>query len=221
VGESQHGSGKGAHVDVIVIGAGVVGSSLAFRLAQAGVRITLVERAGSAYGTTGGSFAWINANAKRPYDYFTLNFAGMDAHRALREELGDAPWLNEGGNLVWVRDEAEAAELEGRLAELRAWNYPAEWISRQEMQTLEPQVRIEPEIEQGVLFPDEAWIDGPLLAARMCALAAEHGATLRFASQVTGFARDADGERIRGVRRGPTRLRCWRVAACRWHRRWG
>jgi glycine/D-amino acid oxidase-like deaminating enzyme len=186
-------------VKVIVVGAGVVGSSLAFRLAAAGVDVTLVERAGAAYGTTGGSFAWINANAKRPRDYFTLNAAGMDAHRALRDELGEAPWLHEGGNLVWVTDPAEAAELEARLAELQQWSYRAEWLDRQQMHELEPRVRIEPDVEQGVFYADEAWIDGPLLARRMCALAAAHGATLRFACQVTGFERDAAAG-IRGVR---------------------
>ena len=85
---------------VIVIGAGVLGSGLAWRLAQRGADVTLIERGAPAHGTTRSSFAWFNANSKRPFDYFQLNLAGMQAHLALREELGSAPWLHEGGNLV-------------------------------------------------------------------------------------------------------------------------
>lgn len=46
--------------DVVVVGAGVVGASVAYHLACAGVAVRVVERAaGPAAGVTGGSFAWI------------------------------------------------------------------------------------------------------------------------------------------------------------------
>ena len=51
----------------------------------------------------------------------------MQARLALREELGSAPWLREGGNLVWMNqgewsDSAEnEADLETRIAELHGW----------------------------------------------------------------------------------------------------
>jgi glycine/D-amino acid oxidase-like deaminating enzyme len=182
---------------VVVIGAGVVGSSLAFRLAQAGADVTVVDRSGPAHGTTSSTFSWINASSKTPEDYFRLNHAGMHAHWELRDELGAAPWLHEGGNLVWVAGDEQAAELESRVARVRSWGYQAEWIDRQYMQTLEPPVRFEPEVEQGVLFHDEAWIDGPVLASRMCELAAQHGARMMFPSEVAGMMRDQG--RISGV----------------------
>lgn len=189
----------------IIIGGGVLGSSLAFRLAQAGQRVTLVERAGVAQGTTGSTFAWINSNQKTPEDYYALNLAGVRAHRELRDELGDAPWLHEGGNLYWFTEGDNANELEARFARLQGWGYPAQWLSRAAVRELEPNLNPEPEVEQIAFFPDEAWIDGPGLAARFIASAREHGATVRFRSQVTAIEREggrvtgvtlADGERI-------------------------
>lgn len=189
-------------MDVIVIGAGVVGSSLAWRLASQGVNVTLVERSSAASGTTGSSFAWFNANQKTPEDYFALNLAGMDMHRALRDELGEAPWMNEGGNLVWSTGSDESTDLEtsgleARIARLQSWGYPAEWLTPADVKDLEPGLRPESGVEQFGWFSTEGWIDGPELARTMCNLAAQAGATLRFACEVTAINRD--GDKVTGV----------------------
>ena len=121
---------------VVVVGAGIVGAGLAWQLARHGQEVILIERGRPATGTTGSSFSWYNANSKRPEDYFQLNLAGMNAHHNLRDELGDAPWFHEGGNLVWSdgdawMDSGEIEEdVETRVAELQRWDYPAEWISQ-------------------------------------------------------------------------------------------
>ena len=188
---------------VIVVGAGVVGSGLAWRLASQGQETVLVERGRPAAGTTGSSFSWYNANSKRPEDYFRLNLAGMEAHIALRAELGDAPWYHEGGNLVWSAGDAWMdsgeieEELETRVAELQGWDYPAEWIPVAEAQELEPNVDFG-ETEQAAFFRTEGWIDGPLLAATMARRAAGAGAEVRYACEVVGLE-TAEG-RIAGVR---------------------
>lgn len=187
----------------IVIGAGVVGSGLAWRLASQGQETLLLERGRPATGTTGSSFSWYNANSKRPEDYFRLNLAGMAAHIDLCEELGEAPWYHEGGNLVWSdggnwMDSGEIEDnLEARVAELQGWNYPAEWIPVGEASELEPHVRFG-DAEQVAAFRSEGWIDGPLLAAKMAELAAAAGAELRFASEVVGLE-TTDG-RVSGAR---------------------
>jgi glycine/D-amino acid oxidase-like deaminating enzyme len=191
-------------MQMIVIGAGVLGSSLAWRLAQRGVQVTLVERSGAAAGTTGSSFAWYNANQKRPEDYFRLNLAGMEAHQALADELDGAPWRHPGGNLVWVAggqwmDSGEdAGDLEQRVAELQRWTYPAEWLTRAEVAELEPQLVIEESVERIAYFPSEGWVDGPLLAAAMVERARTLGATIRFGCEVTAL--EQSGERVTGVR---------------------
>jgi glycine/D-amino acid oxidase-like deaminating enzyme len=163
---------------VAVIGAGVVGASVAFRLAQSGASVILVDRGDPGRGTSGASFAWANANLKLPRDYFELNFAGMRAHRALRDELGAAPWLHEGGNLVWQDDESELRE---RVARLQSWGYVAAMRSTAEAQeTLEPNVRFAKPDAQLAYFPEECWIDAPLLASSMVQRARDLGVQTHF-----------------------------------------
>jgi glycine/D-amino acid oxidase-like deaminating enzyme len=122
----------------------------------------------------------------------------MRAHWQLRDELGGAPWLHETGNLMWYTEATRVAELETRMARLQRWGYNAEWLSRAAVHKLEPNLILEPDVEQVAHFPDESWADGPLLAERMCSLAAARGATMRFASQVVAI--EQAGGRVSGVR---------------------
>ena len=88
---------------IIVIGAGVMGASVAYRAAQAGA---IGDRAGSGPHRRRHlrlSFAWTNSNEKTPRAYHDLNVAGMKAHAALAEEFGATPWWHGGGNVEWTR----------------------------------------------------------------------------------------------------------------------
>jgi hypothetical protein len=71
-----------------VIGAGIVGASVAFWLARSGqARVWVVDRLLPGSGATSASFAWVNANDKTPCDYFELNRVGLEEHFRLRDEL--------------------------------------------------------------------------------------------------------------------------------------
>jgi len=63
----------------VVIGAGVLGASVAARLAEAGVHVTLLEADQPGRGTSRWSFAWVNSNDKGPRPYHDLNHAGLRA----------------------------------------------------------------------------------------------------------------------------------------------
>jgi len=77
-------------IKTIVIGAGVMGASVAYRLALAGATVTVLEAKRVGGGTSGISFAWTNAHKKPPKPYHDLNVAGMKAHAALADEFGVA-----------------------------------------------------------------------------------------------------------------------------------
>ncbi|MGA7673219.1 MAG: FAD-dependent oxidoreductase [Nitrolancea sp.] len=170
---------------VAVIGAGVVGSSIAFRLAQAGADVVLIDRGRPASGTTGASFAWANANQKTPRPYFELNFEGMREHNRLTEDFGGSPWLHRTGNLIWSD---EPAEIEARVQRLIDWGYAAEWRdARDVMQTLESNLRVPDPSQRIAFFPEECWVDAPSLARALIERGKQHGLQTRFDAEVTGI----------------------------------
>ena len=66
--------------DVAVIGLGIVGASAVYAAAWAGARVLALDAGVPGGGTSGASFAWLNAVRKEPEAYHRLNAAGMTAH---------------------------------------------------------------------------------------------------------------------------------------------
>src|ERR1700726_287019 len=126
----------------IVIGAGVMGASVAHRVAQAGAAVTVLEATRIGGGTSGISFAWTNAHKKPPKSYHDLNVGGMKAHAALRDEFGATPWWHGGGSLEWEAEPDRAAQRDN-VEQLLAWGYKAEWIDLKQVRELEPDINPE------------------------------------------------------------------------------
>src|SRR5262249_57698235 len=74
--------------DVAVVGVGIVGASAVHALARAGARVIALDAAAPGAGTSGTSFAWVNAVSKEPEVYHRLNTARMAMHRELARALG-------------------------------------------------------------------------------------------------------------------------------------
>ena len=191
---------------VAVVGAGIVGASVAFRLSQGGARVYLIDKAEPATGTTSASFAWVNANNKTPREYFELNRAGMEEHFRLSSELpGEAPWLYGSGNLVWASDE-DLDELKSRVERLRSWGYAAErWTASRVETELEPRVSFPNPTTPTAFFPEEGWVDAPLLTKNLVGLARRNGVEVRSGVSVEAIGTSAgrirevclsDGERV-------------------------
>lgn len=192
--------------DVIVVGAGVVGAATAFRLARAGARVTLLDRAGPGRGTSSTSFAWVNSNDKPPLPYHRLNAESVVAHRRLRDDVladtganGTASWLYESGGLEWTDTDAGRERLLAKVERLRVWGYGIEVLDAPEVRTLEPHLRLDG-MTAATFCPDEAWVDGPAFATAVTNAAAGRGATVRTGAgaEVAGIERS--GERVTGVR---------------------
>lgn len=169
---------------IIVIGAGVIGASVAYRLAQGGASVTVLEATRIGAGTSGTSFAWINSHGKTPRAYHELNVAGMKAHAALRDEFAATPWLHLNGSLEWA-DETEREDQRRRFDRLRDWGYAAEWITAAQLRELAP------DIDQAAVgdapvawFPEEGWVDPVVYAQAMLAAARRLGARVEIGARV-------------------------------------
>jgi glycine/D-amino acid oxidase-like deaminating enzyme len=206
-------------MDVVVVGAGVIGAAVAFRLAQAGARVTVLESADRlGAGTSGRSFAWTNSNGKTPRPYHNLNVAGMHAHAALGGEFGSMPWWHGGGNLDWCATDSDRAELTDRVERLRAWGYAVEWVTPDRLHELEPDVDLNTVGDAPIAFyPLEGWLDPIVYAHAMLRAAGAHGAVVRTRAHVEQVL--VSGGRARGVAlRGGQRVEADWVVNCagRW-----
>lgn len=131
---------------VAVVGGGLIGASIAYHLALAGARVTVIEReAGpptAETSATAGSFAWINASAGSPSPYYELRLQALLEWRALEAALGGALPLRWGGSLEWHED---PAVLERELREQETRGYPVRAVGRDEIRALEPAIAEPPE----------------------------------------------------------------------------
>jgi len=184
---------------IVVIGAGIVGSGVAFRLAQAGAAVTVIEAGRVGGGTSGISFAWTNANRKPPRPYHDLNVAGMRAHAALREEFGETPWFHQHGCIEWAKPGDSTKMHEEKVGQLRSWGYAAEWISKEKLLELEPDIDPKRVDNAEIAFyAQDGWIDPVVYANAMIKAAQSLGATLRCGTKVAGVE-TANGK-VKGVR---------------------
>ncbi len=184
---------------VVVVGGGIIGSSIAYHLARRGVQVTVCEKEAPAAGATSRSFAWINASVgKRPYHYFRLNRLSALAYRHLEAEVGGGLRVQWGGSLEWAEDEEDASALRSAVREQQAWGYPVRMIDGDEFQALEPDLRpARPRLaaawsqEEGSVDPERA--TGALLAA-----ARQAGAEVRYPCRVTALGESgASPRRVR------------------------
>ncbi|HEX9417712.1 MAG TPA: FAD-binding oxidoreductase, partial [Methylomirabilota bacterium] len=100
-----------SNADIVVIGAGSVGANVAYRLAERGAKVTVLEAGAPGGGTSGTSFAWTNSFHKTPRDYHELNTASMAEHLSLVAELGGGDWHKQEGALAWEQEPLGRAQL--------------------------------------------------------------------------------------------------------------
>ena len=185
------------NADIVVIGAGSVGANVAYRLAERGARVTVLDAGAPGGGTSGASFAWTNSFNKTPRDYHDLNTASMAEHLTLVNELGGGSWLKQEGAIAWEEAPIERARLKETVERLASWGYPIEIISPQDARELEPDLHIAPHVDEVVFTPSEGYVEVVPLIGTLLAHARRRGARVLSGQRVTGVIRA--GARVRGV----------------------
>lgn len=103
-----------AQTRTVVIGAGILGCSLARALAAAGEAVTVLEAGGIGQAASGRSFGWINASFYADKHHFGLRKEGIAAWRRLEAERGALP-ITWGGALCWEEQGTAMAQTQATL----------------------------------------------------------------------------------------------------------
>jgi glycine/D-amino acid oxidase-like deaminating enzyme len=180
----------------LVVGAGIIGSALAARLAESGAEVTIVDSSELGSGTTYSSLAWINSNGKPPRAYHDLNVAGMQAWREWAAQLGTT-WLKTCGSLHWMTPE-EGHRFVSHVQNLAAWDYPVQVLKRHQASELEPHLLIPPDVQELAYFPDEAYLDTAPALRTLLDCIADSGGTVIASDAVIELL--VAGDRVNGVR---------------------
>jgi glycine oxidase len=189
--------------DAVVVGGGVIGLSCAWRLAQRGARVALVEQSLPPAGATNvaaGMLAPVGELAFGEPELLKLTLAAAEAYPAFVAELEEVSGVSTGyqrrGALHVALDRDEAAELR-RVHELqRSLGLGAEWLPPRRCRELEP--GLTPSFNGGVHAPDEAMVDPhELTHALLVALRRESVEVMTGTEAVEALM---DGDRVRGIR---------------------
>ena len=175
---------------IAIVGGGIIGAAIAYRLAGAGSGAEVTVLDSGAARATDASFGWINASFHQDAQHFRLRRAGMAAWERLTSELG-LP-VAQSGCLCW---ETEGAAFDAQHAALRALGYPVEEIGADTFAALEPAVARPP--ARCLKFPTEAAADSPRVARALLAGAEARGMRRVSGVRVTGF--DHRGGQLRAV----------------------
>ncbi len=194
--ERDHSDAK--KLRIIVVGAGIVGASIAYHLSRRkNVAVTVLERDELCAGASGHSFAWLNSFGKDPVSYHHFNRRSMDIWDRFARRLGMDLDLHWGGELRWESTPERAGALQQRIKQLQAWGYPIRIISSDEIRELEPGISPGP-----VMTASFSEIDGrvdPLKVIEACLQrACESGTVVHTQTPVTELRLDGGG-RIEAV----------------------
>ncbi|MCL2551941.1 MAG: FAD-binding oxidoreductase [Actinomycetia bacterium] len=170
--------------DLVVVGAGVVGASVAYHAARAGAAVTLVDAGRPGAGVTAGSFAWIGASGVRTGPAAALRASATQEYHRLQAELPGLP-VTWSGSLSWGTTDGAPKAGPGQ-----------EIVDAATVATLEPALRQPP--EWAVWSPGDGAVDPVGVTERLVTGARAHGAVVRRDTPVTAVRRDAAG-RVAGV----------------------
>lgn len=162
--------------EVVVVGGGVMGASIAYHLACRGVQdVLLLERASLASGPTGRSTALIRLHYSQPL-LVRMAAHGLRTYAAFREAVGGESGFTRTGLLVGA-DEAERSALEHNVGVGRAEGAHMELLSAAQVAEVEPRLVVE-----GMAFayePEAGHCDPYLVTAGFAEAASRAGVTVR------------------------------------------
>jgi glycine oxidase len=192
-------------LDAVIVGAGVIGLSCAWRAAQSGLRVRVLDGAEPGSGASGVAVGMLAPVGEATWGEEALLDAALASHGMwpqFAEELADAgdaqSSLVRGGALHVALDADEARELRRRFELMRELGLDAEWLSGRACRGLEP--GLGPSAFAGVHAPHEAAVDPVAIVAALRRACEREGVEIRSGIAVAGAL--WSGDAIHGVTTG-------------------
>ena len=202
--------------DVVIIGGGIVGCSIAYHLALRGVAPLLLERRQLTCGTTWHA-AGLVGQLRATLNLTRLAQYSAQLYERLKTEAGRETGYRRTGSISLASTPARLIELR-RLASMAAlFGLPVEELSAAEIRERYPIANLD-DVAGGVFLPTDGQTDPVDTTQALAAAARARGATIRENTKVTSIIRE--NGRAAGVvtAAGAVRARVVVLAAGMWSR---
>ncbi|MEL6422890.1 MAG: FAD-dependent oxidoreductase [Pseudomonadota bacterium] len=134
---------------IIVVGAGIVGAAIAYRLTTHGHRVTVIEADSPGGVASPYSFGWINSTYGFARPYFDLRTASMARWRQLGEEIPELPLTQAGCLYLAFDNDGTPLDLAAFADAHAGWGYEIEAIGANRVRDHAPRLR---EAREGAAF---------------------------------------------------------------------
>lgn len=178
--------------EIVVIGGGAIGAAVAFYLAKAGRRVTLVERAGLAREASGANVGLVTLFSAYSFDepdpgpLHALTRASMEAYATLGEEIGIDIEYERCGGVVFADSEESLAPIRRAYEGYRKYGVPVDWLDPDGVRACEPAFYSD-RILGGVFCPLNGQVNPLMLTRALARGAVRLGATIQCQTSVHGI----------------------------------
>lgn len=184
----------GKSSDAIVVGAGVIGASVALHLARRGMEVELLDRDASSDGpgTSGRSFGLVWAQSKAPNTYLQLSLASVGYYPEFLASLGDDCGYERPGGLIPIETEEQLGKLRTLMgSQSRTPGFSVRFLDAHGLRELEPAFS---EHLLGATFsPHDGHLEPERLVAALRRAAQAAGVRLQSGAAVRSVRRQRDG----------------------------
>jgi glycine/D-amino acid oxidase-like deaminating enzyme len=180
--------------DVVIIGGGIVGSSIAWHLAEAGCRNVLVLERETAQGkgSTGKSMGGVRAQFSTPVN-IQMSLYSIPLYAAFEERLGHPSGYRPQGYLFLAIQPSHLEYLRANYTQQVAMGLKTvQLLDAEKIRMLYPQLRGD-DILGGSFCSTDGFVDPYSAMIGFMESAKEKGATLWKNAEVTGITRNSDG----------------------------
>jgi sarcosine oxidase subunit beta len=174
--------------DVVIIGSGIVGSSVAYHLALAGcTNVLVVEReAHQGKGSTGKSMGGVRAQFSTPVNIQMSKYS-IDFFAKFDEVVGHPADYRAHGYLFCATSESHLAYLKANRERQNALGVKnVEWVSPEDIAKMVPQLRVD-DILGGTFCPTDGFVDPHSVMMGFMLNARQRGVRLWLDTPVTGI----------------------------------